>query len=448
MIVLDAQARIADINPAAERLLSISAAQAIGQPIAEVLQAWPQALDRFSSILETVDEITLGSGEAQRWYDVRVSPLKDRRQQVAGRVVTVRNITERKQVEERLLEERNLLRTVIDNVPDQIFVRDLNSRFVLSNLSDARMMGVDDPETLVGKTDYDFYPPALAAEFQLDNQAVLASGQAIINREERSRNADGEPRWTLTTKVPLRDPQGRLTGLVGIARDITERKRAAELTKSFLDDMKALQQIYLTLSAISDLDTLYTSMIALAQRRLHFDRVGLFLIDHAANQLQGTFGVDPSGQPRDERYYRETITPDHWTLEVLNAPDRALVWDDAPLFDNGQQVGTGWKAAATLWNGHAAVGYLMVDNYLTKKPARAYEAELISLLGSTFGHLIERLRADEQIRELSRAVEASPTSIVITDTRGTIQYVNPKFTEVTGYTFAGSVRTEPAHSQN
>ena len=96
-----------------------------------------------------------------------------------------------------------------------------------------------------------------------------------------------------------------------------------------------------------------------------------------------------------------------------------------------------------MWNGHAAVGYLMVDNYLTKKPIRAYEAELISLLGSTFGHLIERLRADEQIRELSRAVEASPASIVITDTRGAIQYVNPKFTEVTGYTFQEALGKNP-----
>ena len=74
-----------------------------------------------------------------------------------------------------------------------------------------------------------------------------------------------------------------------------------------------------------------------------FRWVGLFLLDHAANQLQGTFGVDPTAS-RATSVITVNITPDHWTLEVLNAPDRALVWDDAPLFDNGQQVGTGWKA--------------------------------------------------------------------------------------------------------
>jgi PAS domain S-box-containing protein len=576
MVVLDDQNRIADINPAAERLLEITAAQAIGQPIAEVLRAWPQVLDRFGSLLEAVDEITVGTGEAQRWYEVRISPLKDRRQRVAGRVVTVRNITERKQVEERLRQERNLLRTVIDNVPDQIFVRDTAGRIVLSNQSDARAMGTDDPETLVGKTDFDFYPQALAVQFQSDNQEVLESGQAIVNREERSRDADGEPRWVLTTKVPLRDPQGQITGLVGIARDVTDRKQAEEFKQAFLEDMQALQELHLVLSEIDDPETLYIKMIELSQQRLRLDRVGLFLLDHTAHALQGTYGVDRAGQIRDERYYREAITPDHWTVEILNTPNHVILWENAPLYDNGRVVGTGWKAAAALWNGHDAVGYLVCDNCLTHKPARPYEAELISLLGSTFGHLIERQQmetalreseeryrnvaesmtdvvwmldvntmrftyvspsverlrgytaeevltqsveqtmtseslayiqtnlpmhiaaylagdeqaaigvteveqyrkdgttvwtevvtvlqgdaqtgfkvlgvsrditerklADAQIRQLSRAVEASPTSIVITDTAGTIQYVNPKFTEVTGYTFQEALGNNP-----
>jgi PAS domain S-box-containing protein len=443
MIVLDAQDRVADINPAAERLLEVTGAQAIGRPIAEILRTWPQVLDRFSDILDTVDEITVGSSEAQRWYEVRIAPLKDRRQRVAGRVITVRNITERKLVEERLLQERNLLRTVINNIPDQIFVRDRDSRFVLSNLSDARAMGVTDPETLVGKTDYDFYPPEQAVQFQADNQAVIQSGEPLINREERVGADERDLRWVLTTKVPLHDRRGDIIGLVGIARDVTERKQAEEFRQSFLNDIKALQQLQLTLSEIDDLDTLYITMINLSQQRLGLDRVRLFLFDRVTNELQGTYSINPDGQVRDERYYREPITPDHWTRDTLNAPDHVRLWDDAPLYDNATVVGTGWKVAATLWNGRAAVGYLVCDNFLTHKPARPYEAELLSLLGNTFGHLIERKRADEQVRQLSRAVEASPTSIVITDTSGSIQYVNPKFTEATGYTFQEALGENP-----
>jgi PAS domain S-box-containing protein len=439
MLVLNTQNRIVDLNPAAKRLLGLSGQQGVGQPVADVINQWPQLLDRFRDAREALEEISVGAGEAQRWYEVRIAPLTDRRQRVAGRVITVRDITARKQAEEQMQLERNLLRTVIDNVPDQIFVRDRDNRFVLSNLSDAQAMGVADPETLVGKTDYDFYLPEQAAQFQADNQAVMQSEQALVNREEHV----GSGRWVLTTKVPLRDRQGEVLGLVGIARDVTEHKQAELLKQSFLNDIKALQALHLTLSTITEPETLYVQMVDQAQRQLELDRVGLFLLDRATNELSGTFGVDPNGQVRDERYYREPITADHWTLEILNAPNHTRIWEDAPLYDNGAVVGTGWKVAAALWNGHAAVGYLVCDNFLTHRPIRPYAAELISLLGATYGHLIDRLRADEQIRQLSRAVEASPTSIVITDTRGAIQYVNPKFTEVTGYTFQEALGQNP-----
>jgi PAS domain S-box-containing protein len=144
--------------------------------------------------------------------------------QVSIAIWRARIYTEAKQAEEALNKERRLLRTVIDNIPDQIFARDRDNRFTLSNLSDARVMGVSDPETLVGKMDNDYYPSELAAVFQADNLLVMNSGKALINREEPSIDSEGTARWTLTTKIPLRDSQGEVVGLVGIARDITEQK--------------------------------------------------------------------------------------------------------------------------------------------------------------------------------------------------------------------------------
>lgn len=136
-----------------------------------------------------------------------------------------RNLLEEDRRQE-LARERNLLRTVIDNVPDQIFVRERDNRFLLSNLADARVMGIEDPTLLAGKTDYDFYPPELAARYQADNTAVMESGRARLNLEEPSPDGAGGLRWVLTTKVPLLDPAGQVIGLVGIARDITDLKRS------------------------------------------------------------------------------------------------------------------------------------------------------------------------------------------------------------------------------
>ncbi len=173
-------------------------------------------------------------------------------------------------------------------------------------------------------------------------------------------------------------------------REIAERRQAEKMSQAFLADMQALQELHLALSEIEDLTTLYKEMIRSAQQYLGLDRIGLFILNEAEGCIQGTFGVDQDGTLRDERYYTEEVTADHWTLAVVNNAKHVKVWEDATIYDNGLAVGTGWKVASALWDGHRAIGYLIADNFLTKKPIRPYEGELLSVLGSTFGHLIQR----------------------------------------------------------
>ncbi len=175
---------------------------------------------------------------------------------VATHVVVVsHDDTEHRQTEEALDRERRLLRTVIDNVPDQIFARDADCRFILSNRSDAQTMGVADPESLLGKTDYDFCPPELAARYQADNRQVMATGQPLINREEPLSALDGHgQRWGLTTKVPLRDSHGQVIGVVGIARDITDRKRMEEVLRTSEEHYRALVETSPDAITLTDLN--------------------------------------------------------------------------------------------------------------------------------------------------------------------------------------------------
>lgn len=130
----------------------------------------------------------------------------------------------RKQAEESLAQERNILRTLIDTLPDAIYVKDRQSRFVLGNLGVTRLMGAVNPGSLLQKTDFDFFPGELAERYYADEQAVLRSGRALVNREEPVVDPTGKRGWFLTTKVPLRDGAGEIIGLVGVGRDITERK--------------------------------------------------------------------------------------------------------------------------------------------------------------------------------------------------------------------------------
>jgi diguanylate cyclase (GGDEF)-like protein/PAS domain S-box-containing protein len=113
-------------------------------------------------------------------------------------------------------------------LPDLIYAKDTESRFVIGNIAVARLMGAT-PDELLGKTDFDFYPQELAKQYYADEQEIIRSGQPLINREEPLMDQlTGRKGWLSTTKVPLRNSEGKIVGIVGIGQDITERKRVEE----------------------------------------------------------------------------------------------------------------------------------------------------------------------------------------------------------------------------
>jgi PAS domain S-box-containing protein len=148
-----------------------------------------------------------------------------------------REVEDHARTEGALETERNLLHTLMDNLPDSIFIKDTQSRFVINNALHRRLLGIDSQQEMVGKTDFDLFPREFAAPFYADEQAIVRSGHPLIDREEPVVYANGERRWHLTTKVPLYNSQGELYGIVGISRDITERKRKDEEILRLNDDL-------------------------------------------------------------------------------------------------------------------------------------------------------------------------------------------------------------------
>jgi len=123
-----------------------------------------------------------------------------------------------------LAEKKNLLRALIDNLPDAVFVKDTEGRVIIDNLAHARYLGFDDPALTIGKTDYDCFPPEKAEQFRRPEIELIRTGREF-NGEENLKLANGDTCWFRTTKVPLRDERGKIIGLAGINRDITERKK-------------------------------------------------------------------------------------------------------------------------------------------------------------------------------------------------------------------------------
>jgi PAS domain S-box-containing protein len=240
--------------------------------------------------------------------EITAAPVFNESGEVIHIIETCRDITARKRAEEDLENERDLLHTLIDNLPDYIFFKDAQSRFVTANLATARIMGVSAPNDLVGKTDCDFYPPELAAEYRADEERIMESGQALINKDEPHLDREGTPRTVMTTKVPLKDKHGKVVGLVGISRDITDRKKAEE-------EARAAQQYLLELqhhheeSIKAELDkaraalvrqTRLAAMGQLSSSIAHELRTPLACVSHAAYFLQRKI-------PQAEHEYHEFL---------------------------------------------------------------------------------------------------------------------------------------------
>ncbi|MFA6456474.1 MAG: PAS domain S-box protein, partial [Bacteroidota bacterium] len=153
-----------------------------------------------------------------------------------------RDITKRTLMEEALYNERLLLRTVIDNIPDSIYTKDLASRKTLANVTELRYMGTKSETDVLGKDDFAFYPKERAEKFAADDQAVMQTGTPVLNREEFIYDEKNQKRWLLSSKLPLRNNDNKIVGLVGIGHDITERKLAEiELWESKLSLQAILQ---------------------------------------------------------------------------------------------------------------------------------------------------------------------------------------------------------------
>ncbi len=125
-----------------------------------------------------------------------------------------------------LVFQRNLLRTLAETFPHHIYAKDTQTRFIYANMAVAQGMGVKGPDELMGKTDFSFYPEKCAAQYYQNEQAIMESGQPSIHHEEELNYllAD-DVAWMLTTKVPLRDDDGKVVGIFGINYNITERKK-------------------------------------------------------------------------------------------------------------------------------------------------------------------------------------------------------------------------------
>ncbi len=289
--------------------------------------------------------------------------------------------------------------SLVDQFPELIYVKDRRSRFVLANAATARANACDHPVDLLGKTDFDLFDGSSAEELFLAEQRMMSTGEPITGREHRL-SFGGTFRWLQSTKTPLRDAEGRIVGLIGISRDITERKHQEELRRGHarLLDMVARGQ---------PLDRVLLSLVDLVEEELQDIVASVLLLEEGSDRLR--HGAAPRlpesyvrmidglqigprvGSCGTAAWRREPVV----VSDVLQDP----LWEDyrdlAIRFDFRSCWSTPIMGAD-----ERVLGTFALYSGTVREPT-SLERELAAMATDIAGIAIERARAEERIRYIA-----------------------------------------------
>ncbi|MGA2641279.1 MAG: histidine kinase N-terminal 7TM domain-containing protein [Spirochaetia bacterium] len=246
--IVDLLERFVFANPAAESVFGVPSGGLVGRSLEEFLGPAELALSlsethkRVQGLRSTYElPIRRPDGETRR-IELIATPRYGSGGEVIGTLGIFRDVTELRRLQRSLEQERSLLLSLIDNLPDYVYLKDRSSRFILTNKAQAAFVGKNDPKELIGRTDHDFMAKDLADRSRADDLHIMESGIGVANIEELSENAGGL-RKVLTTKVPIFDATGTVTGLVGISRDVTDLTRAEEERARLQEQLQQSQKM-------------------------------------------------------------------------------------------------------------------------------------------------------------------------------------------------------------
>ncbi|MBL8905962.1 MAG: EAL domain-containing protein [Rhizobiales bacterium] len=296
--------------------------------------------------------------------------------------------------------ERTLIRTLIDTLPDYLFVKDTKSRFVIVNQPLATDRGFDRASDLIGKTDFDIHPTEFAQRTWDCEQSVMQTGVPAIDIEERLTTSEGKTKWLSTTKIPLRDPHGTIIGVAGVSRDMTERKQAELLRngQNHILEMVAsnasLQDVLraLAMFAESQLDGILVSILLLdPKNQTLYHGAAPSLPESYWRPLEGTRIGPAVGSCGTAAYSRRQVIVPDITVDPL--------WRDYRDLATAHNLRSCWSAPIMSHSGEV-LGTFALYSRSVRAPCPS-EISLIETSSRVAGIAIERQRDHMQIAHLA-----------------------------------------------
>jgi PAS domain S-box-containing protein len=298
----------------------------------------------------------------------------------------VEDITKQKCLENNLASERNFLNVLLNNMPDSIYFKDLQSRFIKVSDAIARKHNLTNAD-MIGKTDFDLYSEEHARDAFNDEQNIIRTGIPIINKEEKETWFDRSVTWVSTTKMPFKDGNGNVIGTFGISRNITEKKKN-ELTH------EALLKISETVFTSKDMQSMFETIHEVLATLMPVKNLFIALYDEVNNLLTFPYYVDEYDEPPQDSM------PGRGLTEYILRTGKAQLIDekrDYGLREEGEveTIGTPTKIwlGVPLKIGGKTIGVIVVQDYENPKAYREPEMQLISFIAEQIALVIERKRS-------------------------------------------------------
>jgi len=304
ILISDRSGRILWVNPAFTTLTGYSAEDVTGK-YPRILKSKHQSPKFYEDLWATIIAGNTWHGELVNrrkdgsvyYEEMTITPVCAADGRIQNFIAIKQDVSERKKSELVLAQERDQLQALMDYQPDFIYFKDLDSRFTRINRALARHLNLKQPEEAIGKSDDDFFPLNDAKQKLMDERRLLATGQPVLDRVERSATT-AENKWVSSTKVPIYGHDSKITGLVGISHDITERQKTEEELQR--------KSAFLEAQINSSID-------------------GIFVVDDQGRKvLQNQRMTDlfqiPPAIANDPDHEKQRV----WTLQMVNDPEKTL----------------------------------------------------------------------------------------------------------------------------
>lgn len=315
-----------------------------------------------------------------------------------GVVGIINDITERKETEKQLAYEKNLLDSLLSNIPDIIYFKDNQSRFIRINQAQAKLLDLQSPHEAIGKTDSDFFPKEFADTTLRDEQRMMESGIPLIDKVEKMVKSDGSEKWISATKVPIFDKKGKITGIVGISRDVTERINAEEALKDKITKLQLLKALNETFQSTMDLNKVFTRVYEvipqyLGDRGVH--RASLFLHDPALDILVDANQLDDHSASTDmASKFNEICFKEQRPIIINDCTKTKLL----PA-EYTERLKIKSTVAVPIKSRQKVVGVLRLDNTFVSNSFTNSDIELFTMIGEQLAIVLENaLLFKEQLK--------------------------------------------------